>query len=277
MTTTTYADLTAMSPRELREFAERHPEEFRRLTETAAAEREAAQPAVTRVGFWRPLAPRSQWADALVPEIAREPDCSLTRHYREALDALAEGRHCSLYISEDEPRRAGAATREDYLRLRLAEAAARAAADFALPVPAPGSLDQATAERLAAWLDGGTAVESYRGRSVCRICGAANGAAEMERDGYRYPSGLAHYVREHRCAVPGLPAAVIGLSPEQAHALAYEATRALSWSAVEAAAGFLGVPFTVADPRLHQPQDVDRWLAEVGRVYGLSSGPPWKD
>lgn len=37
----------------------------------------------------------------------------------------------------------------------------------------------------------------YRGFSTCRICGVINGSQEYEKDGWVWPSGFAHYVKEH--------------------------------------------------------------------------------
>lgn len=36
-----------------------------------------------------------------------------------------------------------------------------------------------------------------RGFSICRICGKANGSREFDYKGWRWPSGYAHYIRDH--------------------------------------------------------------------------------
>lgn len=40
-------------------------------------------------------------------------------------------------------------------------------------------------------------VDHYKGWSTCRICGIHNGSAEYEFGGYRWPSGLEHYLTHH--------------------------------------------------------------------------------
>lgn len=40
-------------------------------------------------------------------------------------------------------------------------------------------------------------VESYRGMSNCRICESRNGCREFELDGWVWPQGLMHYVKDH--------------------------------------------------------------------------------
>lgn len=38
---------------------------------------------------------------------------------------------------------------------------------------------------------------AFRGMSICRICKTWNGNATFELDGWEWPSGLAHYIKEH--------------------------------------------------------------------------------
>lgn len=37
----------------------------------------------------------------------------------------------------------------------------------------------------------------YKGWSTCRICGVNNGSEEFSSDGWIWPQGFAHYVKEH--------------------------------------------------------------------------------
>lgn len=37
----------------------------------------------------------------------------------------------------------------------------------------------------------------FKGYSPCRMCSKSNGSGEYSRDGWMWPSGLAHYVAEH--------------------------------------------------------------------------------
>nr|WP_299854515.1 hypothetical protein [Sphingomonas bacterium] len=38
---------------------------------------------------------------------------------------------------------------------------------------------------------------SYRGFSLCRLCGARNGSIEFRHDKWCWPEGFAHYVESH--------------------------------------------------------------------------------
>lgn len=38
---------------------------------------------------------------------------------------------------------------------------------------------------------------SYRGWSNCRLCGQANGSQTYDHAGWQWPSGYAHYLRDH--------------------------------------------------------------------------------
>jgi hypothetical protein len=40
------------------------------------------------------------------------------------------------------------------------------------------------------------------GSSWCRVCGAGNGSREYDLDGWTWPSGYAHYLRDHAVALP---------------------------------------------------------------------------
>jgi hypothetical protein len=190
----------AMRPAELSRYVERHPDAWARLMRAREEQERAHAP--TLVGYWRPLDPSCDPTRDL--RLLTTPDYSGALEYEGYVEALRAGRRVSRYVSETDLRIADVAGEKDYFEVLAARERARAEADFALPVPQPGTLDPERAERLAAWLEGGRDVTTYRGSARCRICGALNGSAELERDGYRYPSGLVHYVRDHGCAVPGL-------------------------------------------------------------------------
>lgn len=40
-------------------------------------------------------------------------------------------------------------------------------------------------------------VTRYRGLSKCRICGCFNGSEEFTLNGWKWPSGFKHYVKDH--------------------------------------------------------------------------------
>src|SRR5262245_54921819 len=42
----------------------------------------------------------------------------------------------------------------------------------------------------------------YRGFSMCRLCGIPNGSEEVVWGGFRWPSGLLHYVEAHNVRLP---------------------------------------------------------------------------
>lgn len=48
----------------------------------------------------------------------------------------------------------------------------------------------------------------FRGFSTCRICGVINGSSEFQdsiyNEKYGIPSGLEHYIRDHKVLVPGI-------------------------------------------------------------------------
>lgn len=182
----TIDEFDALTISERREYADANPHEVAALL---SAQRAACDTA-TRVGYWRP--------------IADGPDYSAADRTAADLALVRAGQPPSSPVSAVEVAVAGAESPEQYLADRVARERAAADAEWELPVPVPHTLDATEAGRLAAWLDAGQEVASYRGSSRCRICNCLNGSAELEREGYRYPSGLAHYVREHHVAVPGL-------------------------------------------------------------------------
>ena len=57
-------------------------------------------------------------------------------------------------------------------------------------------------ELFALSLDSGMLARQFLGLSTCRICGAANGSAELSDGRFLWPSGLSHYVREHSVRLP---------------------------------------------------------------------------
>jgi hypothetical protein len=63
-------------------------------------------------------------------------------------------------------------------------------------------VDDEHQSRLLMALECGARVRFYMGLSPCRICGVANGAAEMTDGEHMWPEGLAHYVREHHVSLP---------------------------------------------------------------------------
>jgi hypothetical protein len=52
------------------------------------------------------------------------------------------------------------------------------------------------------WLESGVEIRFFLGRSLCRLCGQPNGAAEASDGTYLWPVGLTHYVREHSVRLP---------------------------------------------------------------------------
>ncbi|MEV6207042.1 hypothetical protein [Kitasatospora sp. NPDC051914] len=55
---------------------------------------------------------------------------------------------------------------------------------------------------VADYLEQGHVARQFLGVSRCRICGEVNGSAEFTDGEYLWPSGLAHYVREHAVRLP---------------------------------------------------------------------------
>ena len=74
----------------------------------------------------------------------------------------------------------------------------RAEPDLPMPVempsPWPGQTDFVLG---LSRVEGGLRQTRYRGFSMCRICNRSNGSGEVEHAGFRWPSGLMHYVTAH--------------------------------------------------------------------------------
>lgn len=69
-----------------------------------------------------------------------------------------------------------------------------------LPMPEPSPVPwEGQAAFLAALAARETVARSvtFRGFSLCRVCRRANGSQEFTLAGWCWPSGLAHYVRDH--------------------------------------------------------------------------------
>lgn len=77
--------------------------------------------------------------------------------------------------------------------------------------------DPAVQRSVAAYLRSGTAGGYAAGFSRCRLCGIANGSAELT-DGtdFVWPEGLAHYVEAHDVCLPDEVAAVAARGPAPA-------------------------------------------------------------
>lgn len=76
-------------------------------------------------------------------------------------------------------------------------------ADLPTPVADTCALSDDDREHLVAYLMRVDLPSTeYRGFSRCRICGCRNGSADVCDGTYVWPSGLAHYVAEHRVALP---------------------------------------------------------------------------
>lgn len=57
-------------------------------------------------------------------------------------------------------------------------------------------------EIITKYLAKGKMRDSYKGESLCRICGIRNGSCDLTDGIYLWPSGLVHYVREHGVKLP---------------------------------------------------------------------------
>lgn len=58
-------------------------------------------------------------------------------------------------------------------------------------------------EFIAFYLESGLVARVYMGYSTCRVCGKSdNGDSELTDGTWVWPSGLAHYVREHAVRLP---------------------------------------------------------------------------
>jgi hypothetical protein len=76
-------------------------------------------------------------------------------------------------------------------------------------LPWPGDLIDPTWSQedrnfVAGKLAQGSQVNSWRGPSMCRICGKMNGSTDLSAHGYLYPHGLSHYIRVHGVRFPEL-------------------------------------------------------------------------
>lgn len=143
-----------------------------------------------RVGYWRTTA-------TIQPH--RESESS----YHGYLQAATEGRHVSLYISEDDLQRFGLDTKAEFLWARMMGDLAKMTAADALPWPTPTGWDAGTKARVVGHLKAGREHESWRGWSACRLCGKPNNGSRCLTDGtWVWPEGLAHYVDEHDVGLP---------------------------------------------------------------------------
>jgi hypothetical protein len=67
---------------------------------------------------------------------------------------------------------------------------------------------------IVAYLRSGTAWVALAGRSLCRICGKANGSTELtDGENFVWPEGLAHYVETHDVRLPNDVAVVAARGP----------------------------------------------------------------
>jgi hypothetical protein len=102
-----------------------------------------------------------------------------------------------------------------------------------------GRADPAVRQAVVAYLRSGTVLAVAAGVSRCRLCGIANGSAELT-DGTRFvwPEGLAHYVEAHGVRLPDEVAAVAarGPAPTVDPAPLFDASTDLSWWCGQAAA-----------------------------------------
>lgn len=64
------------------------------------------------------------------------------------------------------------------------------------------SWDPRERDAVAAYVDNGWELASYKGCSNCRICGLTNGSQDWGDEVYRWPEGFAHYIREHNVRPP---------------------------------------------------------------------------
>ena len=62
--------------------------------------------------------------------------------------------------------------------------------------------DDQERDHVASYLEHGFVPWAAAGVSECRLCGRANGSAELTDGVYLWPEGLAHYVREHSVRLP---------------------------------------------------------------------------
>jgi hypothetical protein len=64
------------------------------------------------------------------------------------------------------------------------------------------SWDAGERARVVSYLQAGTVLRRFFGYSTCRVCGIANGDAELSDGTYMWPDGLAHYLSEHGVRLP---------------------------------------------------------------------------
>lgn len=57
-------------------------------------------------------------------------------------------------------------------------------------------------ERVLTYLEAHPIIASYRGSSTCRLCGIRNGSQERSDGKHVWPTGYAHYVRDHGVKPP---------------------------------------------------------------------------
>lgn len=62
--------------------------------------------------------------------------------------------------------------------------------------------DSVEREKVASYFDGGVVAASYRGPSPCRICKRHNGSEDLTDGVFVWPSGFAHYIKEHSVRPP---------------------------------------------------------------------------
>lgn len=125
-----------------------------------------------RIGFWRD------------PPASRDRSVSHMRDFAEMKRrGIASG-------GDDAPD--GGVTR--YLREQAALPDAQAFVD--------PSWDPRERDAVAAYVDNGWELASYKGCSNCRICGLTNGSQDWGDEVYRWPEGFAHYIREHNVRPP---------------------------------------------------------------------------
>jgi hypothetical protein len=69
-----------------------------------------------------------------------------------------------------------------------------------LPKPVPNEKPWKGKKLFLKWLakrESEAYKEHFKGSSKCRVCGKKNGSASFQLLGWQWPSGFAHYVREH--------------------------------------------------------------------------------
>jgi hypothetical protein len=64
------------------------------------------------------------------------------------------------------------------------------------------SWDADLRDMVADYLDCGFVWRAFAGLSPCRLCGQSNGALELSDGAFLWPSGLAHYIRDHQVRLP---------------------------------------------------------------------------